>query len=310
MKYLLLSLCAALLFSSCSTEVSSGKMAADTSSSAVIRDKRPFGKSFIRIKKGSEEYVKVLRLENDFFESRMFFSSTGKPGTAFFETSSGEYKVEFFSASTDADQDGFPDCAELLSENSRKNFIARFVRIAETQFLKESPAWEKSQRDCAGLVRFAYRESLKLHDAAWTSKSGISETKDLPQITEFFYPEIPLLGVKIFKTNEGSADDASTFGEFADAATLMRLNMDFISKDLSHAERGDVLFFCIKSGNSYSYHTMIVTEKYPEIRLIYHTGENGILKRVNAAYLSESAVFRPVESNKNFTGAFRFKIIH
>ncbi|MBP9022607.1 MAG: hypothetical protein KBH06_05330, partial [Spirochaetes bacterium] len=118
MKYLLLSLCAALLFSSCSTEVSSGKMAADTSSSAVIRDKRPFGKSFINIKKGSEEYVKVLRLENNFFESRMFFSSSGKPGSAFFETSSGEIKIEFFSTSADADLDGFPDCAELLSENS------------------------------------------------------------------------------------------------------------------------------------------------------------------------------------------------
>ena len=298
------------MFSSCSTEVSSGKMAADTSSSAVIRDKRPFSKSFIRIKKGSEEYVKVLRLENDFFESRIFFSSTGKPGTAFFETSSGEYKVEFYGTSADTDQDGFPDCAELLNEDSRKNFIARFVRIAETQFLKESPAWEKSQRDCAGLVRFAYRESLKLHDAAWTSKSGISETKDLPQITEFFYPDIPILGVKIFKINEGSADDVSTFGEFADAATLMRLNMDFISKDVYYAERGDILFFCVNSGNGFSYHTMIVTENNPETSLIYHTGENGIVKRVNTSYLAESVVFRPAEGNKNFLGVFRFKIIH
>ena len=240
----------------------------------------------------------------------MYFSSTGKTGQAVFETSSGEIKVEFFNTSTDSDIDGFPDCAELLGENSRKNFTARFVRIAETQFLKESPAWEKSQRDCAGLVRFAYRESLKLHDPAWTSKTGITDTKDLPQISEFFYPEIPLLGVKIFKIKEGEADDTSTFGEFADAATLMHLNMDFISKDLSHAERGDVLFFSINSGNSFSYHTMIVTEKYPGIRLIYHTGGNGIVKRVNAAYLSESAVFRPVESNKNFLGVFRFKIIH
>ncbi len=132
----------------------------------------------------------------------------------------------------------------------------------------------------------------------------------MPQITEFNYPEIPLLGVKIFKTTEGGADNITTFGEFADAATLMRLNMDFISKDLSHAERGDVLFFCINSGNTFSYHTMIVTEKYPGFRLIYHTGENGLVKRVNSAYLSESAVFRPAESNKSFLGVFRFKIIH
>jgi uncharacterized protein YfaT (DUF1175 family) len=309
LKYFLLSITAALLLS-CSSEVSSSKLAADESSTAVIYDKKPFGKSFIRIKNGSEDFIKVLKLENNFFESRMYFSSTGKPGSAFCETSSGEIKVEFFSTSSDADLDGFPDCAELLSENSRKNFTARFVRIAENQFLKESPAWEKSQRDCAGLVRFAYREALKLHDASWTSKTGITDTKDLPQITEFNYPEIPFLEFKIFKTSEGSADDISTFGEFADAATLMRLNMDFISKDLSHAERGDVLFFCINSGNSFSYHTMIVTEKNPEIMLIYHTGENGIVKRVNSVYLSESAVFRPVEGNKNFLGAFRFKIIH
>ena len=310
MKYLLLSITAAIILSSCSHEVSSSKLAADESSTAVVYDNKPFSKSFIRIKNGSEDFIKVLRLENGFFESRMYFSSTGKPGSAFFETSSGEIKIEFFSTSADADLDGFPDCAELLSENSRKNFTARFVRIAETQFLKESPAWKKSQRDCAGLVRFAYRESLKLHDSAWTLKTGITDTKDLPQINEFSYPEIPLLGVKIFKTSEGEADDITTFGEFADAATLMRLNMDFISKDLSHAERGDVLFFCINSGNSFSYHTMIITEKNPEIRLIYHTGENGLVKRVDSAYLSESPVFRPAESNKNFLGAFRFKIIH
>ncbi|MBP8082913.1 MAG: DUF1175 family protein [Spirochaetes bacterium] len=299
-----------ILFASCSSEISSSKLAADESSTAVVCDKRPFGKSFIRIKKGSEDFIKVLRFENDFFESRMYFSSTGKPGSAFFETSSGDIKVEFFSTSRDTDLDGFPDCAELLKEDSRMNFAARFVRIAETQFLKESPAWEKSQRDCAGLVRFAYRESLKVHNSAWTSKTGITDTKDLAQISEFSYPGIPFLGVKIFKISGGSSDDIATFGEFADAATLMHLNMDFISKDLSHAEPGDVLFFCINSGNSFSYHTMIVTEKYPGIRLIYHTGENGLIKRVNIPYLSESTVFRPSESNKNFLGVFRFKIIH
>src|SRR5688572_17043573 len=65
------------------------------------------------------------------------------------------------SVSLDADHDGIPDAAELQSFMDRENFRKWFTLIAEGQFYYLSAQWNAEQRDCAGLVRFAWREALR-----------------------------------------------------------------------------------------------------------------------------------------------------
>src|SRR5690348_350038 len=74
----------------------------------------------------------------------------------------------------DLDHDGIPDAAELRSYNDRESFRRWFTWIAEMQFYKLSDEWNTEQRDCAGLVRFAWRESLRKHDRAWYQRMGES----------------------------------------------------------------------------------------------------------------------------------------
>src|SRR5213075_2034228 len=72
----------------------------------------------------------------------------------------------------DSDNDGIPDRAELRSYNDRENFRRWFTGIAEAQFYELSKAWNEDQRDCAGLVRFAWREALRTHDRVWLKRVG------------------------------------------------------------------------------------------------------------------------------------------
>src|SRR5688572_3535717 len=74
----------------------------------------------------------------------------------------------------DLDHDGIPDIAELRTFNERENFRRWFTWIAEMQFYKLSDEWNEEQRDCAGLVRFAWRESLRTHDRSWYQRMGES----------------------------------------------------------------------------------------------------------------------------------------
>ena len=83
---------------------------------------------------------------------------------------SGE--AETHSLSLDSDNDGLPDGAELESFMDRENFRSWFTLIAEGQFYQLSKDWNAEQRDCAGLVRFAWREALRRHDRPWFQKMG------------------------------------------------------------------------------------------------------------------------------------------
>src|SRR5439155_10983734 len=72
---------------------------------------------------------------------------------------------------SDEDEDGLPDGLSL-SGSDAENFRRWLTLIAEYQFYKISPKWQPEQRDCAGLVRFAMRESLSRHTRAWLADFG------------------------------------------------------------------------------------------------------------------------------------------
>src|SRR2546421_7891583 len=105
-------------------------------------------------------------------------------------------------ASLDSDNDGIPDAAELQSFMDRENFRRWFTLIAEGQFYHLSEQWNATQRDCAGLVRFAWREALRHHDRVWFQKMGPGYPAIAPDIARYNLEQSPL-GERLFRTNFG-----------------------------------------------------------------------------------------------------------
>jgi uncharacterized protein YfaT (DUF1175 family) len=229
-----------------------------------------------------------------------------------------------YSVSLDSDNDGIPDAAELQSFMDRENFREWFTLIAEAQFYHLSDQWNADQRDCAGLVRFAWREALRRHDHLWFQKMGPGLTAIAPDIARYNLEQGPL-GEKLFRTSFGSYKDGDlsngTFSEFADARSLKSFNAKFISRDRRFAEAGDLLFFYQPWVQKFPYHVMIFLgrAKLSTDRssgwVVYHTGssptDEGTVKKVELAVLDHhpNRRWRPTESNSNFLGYFRLKIL-
>ena len=228
------------------------------------------------------------------------------------------------SVSLDSDNDGIPDAAELQSFTDRENFRKWFTLIAEEQFYNLSNQWKAEQRDCAGLVRFAWREALRRHDRAWFQKMGVGYTAIAPDVSRYTLEHGPL-GEKLFRTNFGSYKDSDLssgiFSEFADARSLKSFNVKFISRDRHYAESGDLLIFYQPWVQKFPYHVMIflgranVGEDQSNDWVVYHTGssptDEGTVKKVELSVLDHhpNKRWRPVESNSNFLGFFRLKIL-
>ncbi|HEY6230592.1 MAG TPA: DUF1175 family protein [Pyrinomonadaceae bacterium] len=228
------------------------------------------------------------------------------------------------SASLDSDNDGIPDAAELQSFMDRENFRRWFRLIAEGQFYQLSEQWNAEQRDCAGLVRFAMREALRRHDRAWLQKMGASYTPVAPDVRRYTLEQGPL-GEKLFRTAFGSYKDGElangAFSEFADARTLKSFNAKFISRDRRNAEPGDLLFFYQPWVQKFPYHVMIflgdaqLGGNSGADWVVYHTGssvtDDGTVKKVELSVLDHhpNKRWRPVESNSNFLGFYRLKIL-
>src|SRR6185369_16665726 len=83
----------------------------------------------------------------------------------------------------DMDHDGLPDNVELRTFNDQESFRRWFTWVAEMQFYNLSDQWNPEQRDCAGLVRFAWREALRPHDRLWFQKMGENYDPVAPDLT-------------------------------------------------------------------------------------------------------------------------------
>lgn len=227
-------------------------------------------------------------------------------------------------ASLDSDNDGIPDAAELQSFMDRENFRRWFTLIAEGQFYQLSDQWNEEQRDCAGLVRFAWREALRRHDRMWFQKMGPAYTPVAPDVSRYNLEQSPF-GEKLFRTSFGSYKEGElangTFSEFADARTLKNFNAKFISRDRRQAQPGDLLFFYQPWVQKFPYHVMIflgnpnLSSEQSADWVVYHTGssptDDGTVKKVELSVLDHhpNKRWRPVESNTNFLGFYRLKIL-
>lgn len=224
----------------------------------------------------------------------------------------------------DLDHDGLPDLAEMRTFNDRESFRRWFTWIAEMQFYKLSDEWNPDQRDCAGLVRFAWREALRGHDRGWYQRMGEGYDPIAPDVTSSL--EAEPLREKLFRIAPGvylSSDVAEgRFSEFADAHNLKLFNSYFVSRDRQRASPGDLLFFHQPWVQKYPFHVMIflgeprVANEGARDWVVYHTGASpedaGAVKKVRLAVLDQhpNKRWRPIQSNPNFLGFYRLRILN
>ncbi len=232
----------------------------------------------------------------------------------------------------DNDEDGIPDAAELHSFDDRMSFRRWFAAIAEMQFYQLNDRWSEDQRDCAGLVRFAWREALRRHDRIWFQAMGQGYEAVAPDVKAISLEKNPL-GEKLFRTDFGafaegdlaSGSSNGKFSEFADAKTLKNYNSELITRDrrrLNQLQPGDLLFFHQPWVQKFPYHVMIFLGEARHVSegandwVVYHTGssaeDKGEMKKVRLAVLIEhpNPRWRPVENNQNFLGFYRLKILN
>lgn len=194
----------------------------------------------------------------------------------------------------------------LTDESDRAAFRSWFTLLADAQF--EQPAPEVT--DCAALIRFAFREALRVHTPEWRRRLGLAFGPQFPDVTSA--PRPTPTGWPLFRV----ADAPSTrYGEFADAKTLVALNTVAVGRERRVARPGDLLYFRQPSQSQVD-HLMVVVGASPfdpdhADWVVYHTGPSdqgpGEVRKVRLATLAAhpSAQWRPVASNPNFVGVFR-----
>lgn len=222
---------------------------------------------------------------------------------------------------TDSDKDGFPDVAELTSLEDKTAFLKRFTAVARAQYENPSPRWDDKNRDCAGLVRFAYQEALKRQDEIKSSDEIKHGSFAMSGVNKFNYPDVPYLGTRLFRTKRGAFRESDlqrgAFSAFVDSRNLMEHNTRFISKDTQSAHEGDLLFYLHFDDISMPYHAMIYAgrdEKEQEW-LVYHTGPvhdtKGTVKMITLDTLMryDDARWHPEKANPYFLGVYRLRIV-
>ncbi len=221
---------------------------------------------------------------------------------------------------TDTRGDGFPNSAHL-NASDRQAFRNWFTYIAESAF--QSPQPPAGMTDCAGLVRYAFREALCLHDTLWRREFGRPIHLASSDVRAWNYPNGPLR-VNLFRVRPGRFQlrdlrDGS-FRQFADAHALWAYNTVFVSRTPDAARQGDLLFF-FQRGQKEPYHVMIYLRRsyyFPHLHsafVVYDTGDLGNgHSEIRMTPLSVLDRFpdprwRPLVSNAHFLGFYRWKIL-
>lgn len=211
--------------------------------------------------------------------------------------------------------DGTPDWMRLHSATDRQAFRFWFTALVDRAADVAPNQLPPEIIDCASLLRYAYRESLRVHDVRWYTQFSDEPMPAPTSIQQWSYPNTPL-GLSLFRIRPGPfrVTDVTdgTFTQFADAKTLIQANTFFVSRDLSAARPGDLIFFRLLEADS-QYHSMVVTAHSEWV--VYHTGpidnHPGEMRRVLLADLLHhpDPRWRPTPANPNFLGVYRWNIL-
>jgi uncharacterized protein len=279
------------------------------------------------------------------------FRSTGTRGSRAAAVGSKPLAATPLSAPNlrDSFADGFPDAVRLDRPADRAVFVHWLTFLAESEYYRPESASARGAEeisDCAGLIRFAYRNALAAHSVAWRQSPAIAELEGLPgapdfgDLHKFTYPNW-VLGANLFRVRPGPfvpqdlADGA--FAQFADAAALLHLNTFFVSRDLRAAQPGDLLFYD-QPGQREPYHSMLFVGRsdfQPQGTdwIVYHTGDLAVAPAFRPAHDGRGEVaardghgevrevelrlllrhpdprWRPLISNPRFLGVYRFELL-
>lgn len=204
------------------------------------------------------------------------------------------------------------DSAYLLPEDDRAMRQA-VTRLALLQARKISPAWQAGQQDCAGLIRFTYREALEPRSSVQLKTLALPNALFLPPVSDFSrrllsdYPRIWQIGYG----KEGKA----SFGAFADAETLISFNFRKKNRNLQEARDGDILVFHKTMDDEQPFHLMLFVESHPANLVVYHNGATGQDAQVRVVSISDlltspDSTWLPLPTNPHFLGVYewnRFK---
>ncbi len=258
------------------------------------------------------------RKGHDIFSGRVVLAAPGEPGAG----RSAPRLEPGEDAWVDSLGDGFPDNARLDRAPDRENFARWTAFLGEAQYYRQSPSAREEVRDCAALIRYAFRNALVAHTPDWRRTVELPYDPGFPDVTKFSYPNWPL-GRGLFRTRPGPFRRADlgqgVFAEFSDTATLLRYNAFQVSRDLRAAQRGDLLFFH-QPGERQPYHSMLfIGQSYfqPEGSdwIVYHTGDidgrRGEVREVRSSLLTEhpDPRWRLLMANPRFLGVYRFELL-
>ena len=198
----------------------------------------------------------------------------------------------------------------LADESDRAAFRGWFVLLAGDAFYR--PVAEVT--DCAGLIRFAARESLRAHTPEWRRTiqlpidPGLADVRQRPTGAPGRFP--------LFRI---SAEPKAALVEFADARTIIRYNARFVARDAGALRPGDLLYFQQPSQSEPDHLMIYVGPSHFDASgadfLVYHTGpadagKPGEMRKVRLADLLKhpSPRWRPLASNERFVGVFRLTV--
>ncbi len=212
---------------------------------------------------------------------------------------------------TDSDRDGYPDEVELVSAAERRSFLEWFAAIAEAQYT--APAEDWLERDCSGLLRYAFVEALKPKDAAWFVKYAY--LPNVPSAPLNRYP-LPVISRSVFRTAPGAfQEDDVAVGRLVgmtDAEHLLRFSSTLLGRSERVAKRGDLLFFAHPLAEGSGYHSMVYLG---EGRVVYHTGlspeAGGVVRLLSLEALRRhpDPSWHPDVRNPHFLGFYRWNIV-
>jgi uncharacterized protein len=205
------------------------------------------------------------------------------------------------------------DTSAFLTPLDEKALRDSVTRLALLQARRISPRWEGKQQDCAGLVRFAYREAMEPRSLKQKDKNGIPSKLYLPALSDGsrrLFPEFPFIW-QVGMTADGSP----RLGAFADAETLIGFNFRMKTRDVNAASSGDLLVFQKDLENDEPYHLMIYVEDRPENLVVYHNGATGPEAQVRVVRLgdlfrSPDPIWMPTVQNPHFLGVFEWNRIN
>jgi uncharacterized protein YfaT (DUF1175 family) len=198
--------------------------------------------------------------------------------------------------------------APKIGPMDEQAFRTTVANLALQQSLAISPAWDPGQRDCAGLVRFAWREALRPRSRSQRSVLKIPDALPLPGVS--VETAMRFAGGDFWQTGH-SRDGKPQFGSFADASALVAWNFVKVGMDATKARKGDLLVFRRDDAAEETWHLMIVADDRPGRELfVWHNGDKpGAIRVASLEDLLRAPVldWQPRPFNQRFLGVYQWR---